>query len=420
MREPNLSLDSFHVVPSNSRCRIAIVGFGTVGSAVARRLVGHDVGHDVGPDIGIESAAHGAPFKQLELTHICDRRADEKRRAYAGAEVAWTTRIADILSSDADIVVETVGGLEPATDWIREALLCGKSVVTANKQVIARHGAMLLTLAARQGRQLRFEAAVGGAMPIVRAISDGLAGDRILRMVGILNGTTNAVLSRMEAIGCSLQEAVANAQARGYAEADASLDLDGDDARAKLAILCALAFGLRVDPTSIAARSASAIGAAELWAARMRGGTIRQLAYADYNYARSVLTAWVAPVVVPRSSLFARTAGPQNAAIITGAYSGNVAITGAGAGGDATAVAVLSDLLAIARDRAAVVPAPLLSSPKIIAGFDAAEDLVGRLGRSEDRPLHDRRVGAGLQAGPKTGETVGAGHHAGLNHAEAV
>jgi homoserine dehydrogenase len=329
----------------SSRCRVALLGFGTVGSAVARRLTAPD----------------GAP-SNIQLTHIVDRRFVEKRATLRADGITWTTSVDEALQSDADVIVEAIGGVEPATGWIRAALLAGKSVVTSNKQVVARHGASLLTLAARQGRQLRFEAAVGGAMPIVRAIGEGLAGDRITRLVAILNGTTNAVLSQMEATGCPLDAAVRDARARGYAEADPSADLDGHDARAKLAILCALAFGLRVDPAQIEMRSSASIAAADFARARQHGATIRQIAYADYDRAASALTAWVAPVEVDASSIFARTKGPQNAALITGAHSGETGIFGAGAGGDATAVAVLGDIAAIARDRAAIVPAPRLTS----------------------------------------------------------
>jgi homoserine dehydrogenase len=336
---------------SRTRCRIAILGFGTVGSAVARRLTGAD-----------------AP-PGLELTHIFDRRAAQKEHAlHASTPVVWTSDIDRVLTSDADVVVEAIGGVEPAADWIHAALATGKSVVTANKQVIARHGAALARFASRQGRQLRFEAAVGGAMPIVRAIGEGLTGDRITRIVAILNGTTNFVLSRMETVGCSLEDALADARRRGYAEADPTEDLECLDARAKLAILCGLAFGLRVDPESIPTRSAASITAADFDRVRRRdGGTIRQLAHAEYDYATSVLTSWVAPSCVPRDSVFARTTGAQNAAIITGAHAGDIGIFGAGAGGDATAVAIISDILAIARDRAAIVPAPVLRSDFTIA-----------------------------------------------------
>jgi len=345
MRE-RVTADPFPFDPFSSPCcRVALLGFGTVGSAVARRL---SLDADRTPAV--------------RLTHVLDRRADEKRGRTPLAGVVWTTEIADVLQSDADVVVEAIGGVEPAVAWIRAALACGKSVVTANKQAIAQHGAALLALAARQGRQLRFEAAVGGAMPIVRALGDGLAGDRITRIDAILNGTTNAVLSLIEETGCSIDGAIREAQARGYAEADPSADLDGDDARAKLAILCALAFGLRVDPSQIPARSAASIDGGDVERARARGAAIRQIAHADFDRATSTLTAWVAPIEVPRGSIFGRATGAQNAAIVAGEHSGETGIFGVGAGGDATAVAILSDIAAIARDKAAVVPAPILDS----------------------------------------------------------
>jgi homoserine dehydrogenase len=339
----------------SSRCRIALLGFGTVGSAVAARLTG----------------AHAdASLRALHLTHIFDRRADEKRQALAVSGVRWTSRIDDILQSDADVIVEAIGGVEPAGDWVRDALLAGKSVVTANKQLIARHGAWLLTLAARQGRQLRFEAAVGGAMPLVRAIGDGLSGDRITRIVAILNGTTNDVLSRMEMSGGSLDSALAEARARGYAEADPSADLDGSDARAKLSILCALAFGLYVDPAQIATRTSGSITARDVERAAAAGAVLRQIAHAEYDRAQTTLTAWVAPTILPRDSFLARITGVQNAALITSEHSGEIGIFGAGAGGAATAVAVLSDIVAIAKDRSAVIPPPTLTTNFSIRGLE--------------------------------------------------
>ena len=351
----SLSLNPFHVsCITPAPCRIAILGFGTVGSALARRL------------------AAGAG-RGLQLTHICDRRAREKRTRWTlqsgAADAIWTDRFDDLLASDVDVIVESIGGIEPASEWIRAALAAGKSVVTANKQVIASDGPALLALAARQGRQLRFEAAVGGAMPIVRALGEGLAGDCLTRIVAILNGTTNAVLSRMESAGCSFDSALADARARGYAEADPSMDVDGLDARAKLAILCTQAFGLRVHPEAIETRSARSITPADVGRARRAGGSVRQLAYAAYDYASRTLTAWVAPRLVPRDSLFARTTGARNAAVISGAFAGDVEISGTGAGGDATAVAILGDILTIARDRAAIVAAPALSVPRNIRGF---------------------------------------------------
>jgi homoserine dehydrogenase len=357
---------------SSRPCRVALLGFGTVGSAVARRLTG----------------AHRVPG--VVLTHVFSRfakgfsdfsRFSGSPRFPGGSGFAevnlvnrlfFTSRIDDILTSDADVVVEAIGGVDPAAEWIRRALAAGKSVVTCNKQVIAHCGPELLTLASRQGRQLRFEGAVGGAMPIVGAVSGGLAGDRLRRIVAILNGTTNFVLSRIEALGCSVKEALAEARVRGFAEADAAADLDGIDARAKLSILCALGFGLRVEPSAIETRSVEGLTARDLVDARRRGGAMRQVAHAAYDEPRGALTAWVAPVFVPRESLFARTTGIENAAIVSGEYAGDVQLIGAGAGGDVTAVAIISDLVAIARDRSAIVPAPALSRPKTIHGISHA------------------------------------------------
>jgi homoserine dehydrogenase len=356
MREDSLSVNSFQTSGSSpTRCRIGLLGCGTVGSAVARRLAG---------------AAAGA----LDLTHVFDRRAAFKRDAFAPLpssrpSIVWTSRIDDLLASDVDIIVEALGGVDDAVMWMEAALLAGKSVVTSNKQAVAHHGPALQKLAARQGRQIRFEAAVGGAMPIVRTLAESLAGDCVTRIAAILNGTTNAVLSRMEAQRCSIEEALADARARGYAEADPADDLDGVDAAAKLAILCALAFGLRVAPGEIETRSSAGTTAADVEQASRRGETIRQLACASYDPLRDELTAWVAPAAVPRESWFARTTGPQNAAVISGAFAGDIRLCGTGAGGDATAVAVIGDLLAIARDRSAIVPAPVLSRPNRIIGL---------------------------------------------------
>jgi homoserine dehydrogenase len=340
--------------PRSARCRVGILGFGTIGSAIARRLTAPDTPPG------------------LQLSHICDRRAREKRARepeFDEAGVAWLDRFEDLVSSDADIIVEAVGVAEPAADHVRGALLAGKSVVTANRQVMAHHGPALLTLAERQGRQLRFEAAVGGAMPIVRAIGDGLAGERLVKIEAILNGAANAVLSAMDETGCAMDAAVAEACARGYAEADPSIDLDGVDAAAKLAILCALGFQLRVPPGRIETRTTAHLQPSDFHEARNRQGTIRQIAHAAFDRDRALLVAWVAPRFVPLSSPFARVTGPQNAAILSGAHAGVVTLTGQGAGAEATAVAAIADLVAISRDRAAIVPAPILIDPAEIRGF---------------------------------------------------
>jgi len=335
------------------RCHVGILGLGTVGTAVARRLTGPD------------SIPH------LQLTHLCDRRARDKqaRQPETLARLAWTDRFDDLLASDIDIIIESIPGSEPAVDYVRAALLAGKSVVTSNKAVIAHQGPALLSLAERQGRQLRFEGAVGGAMPIVRALGDGMAGDHVVRVDAILNGTSNVVLSKIESTGCAIEDAIAEACAAGFAESDPSEDLDGVDAAAKLSILCALAFNLRVPPASIDTRSTASIGATEFAKAKLRGGTIRQVAHAAFNREHGRLEAWVAPVFVKQGTLFSTIYGPSNAAIISCAYAGDIVLSGQGAGGDASAVAIIADVLAIARDRAAIVPAPRLVPARDIQGL---------------------------------------------------
>jgi homoserine dehydrogenase len=349
-----MGLNSFQTSGSSPtpRCQVALLGFGPLGSALARRLTGPD-----------------SPLG-LQLTHICDRRAREKRTREPDAIGAlnWTDRFDDLLTGEAHIIIEAVSGAEPAADYVRAALLAGKSVVTVNKQVIAHHGPALLTLAERQGRQLRYEGAVGGAMPVVRALTDGLAGERIVRIDAVLNGTSNAVLSHMEAAGCGIDEAIAHACALGYADADPTADLEGVDAAAKLAILCGIGLGLRVLPARIDTRTTLRVTAADFRDARERGATLRQIAHAERDD-NGVLTAWVAPRVVSGSSLFARITGAENAAVLRGRYAGDISLTGAGTGADALAVAVLSDLVAIARDRAAIVPAPIVVDPTAVRGL---------------------------------------------------
>ncbi len=335
------------------RCRVGILGLNAVGSAVARRLTGPD------------------RVPHLHLTHIFDRRARDKqtRQTESLGQLTWTDRFDDLLASDIDIVIETIPASEPAVDYIRAALLAGKSAVTANRQVMAHQGQALLGLAERQGRQLRYEAAVGGAMPIVRTLGDALAGDHVLRIDAILNATSNVVLSKMESTGCPIDEAIAEACALGIAESDPATDLDGVDAAAKLAILCALGFGVKVAPSDIDTRTTMRVGSREFSEARLRAGTIRQVAHAAFDRQRRVLEAWVAPMIVPQGSVFGTASGPWNAAVISCAYAGEITMTGQGAGGDVSAMAIVGDLLAIARDRAAIVPSPRLVAPAGITGF---------------------------------------------------
>src|SRR5271166_4966362 len=216
-------------------CRVALFGFGTVGQAVAKILCEGD--------------------GSLRLTHICNRNVERKKQPWVPSDVIWTDDVQSVLNSDVQIVIELIGGVTTADEIVRGALQAGKSVVTANKQLIARKGPDLLQLAAKHGCQLEFGASVAGGVPVLPALRTGLSGDRLHGIAGILNGTCNYILSRIETGRIPFSEALEEAQARGYAEADASEDLDGGDARAKLAILALAGLQVRVSPQDIRART---------------------------------------------------------------------------------------------------------------------------------------------------------------------
>ena len=306
--------------------RIAIFGFGTVGSSVARILM--------------ESKPKG-----LELTHVFNRNVARKRVDWTPAETVWLEDADAALASDADVIVELAGGLDPAGRWVRAALEKGKSVVTANKKLIAYHGVELERLAAARGGHLKYGAAVAGGIPVIPGLEQGLAGDRITRMEGILNGTCNFILSRMEA-GAEYATVLATAQSKGYAEADPTEDVGGFDARAKLAILMRLALRVVVDPEEIVPESITSITAVDFSYARDLNCTIRQVARAEER--DGMVAATVGPMLVDQRSPLAWSRGTENMVILSGRYGGDVVFSGHGAGGHPTAVAVVSDLMALA------------------------------------------------------------------------
>ena len=315
--------------------RVAIFGFGTVGSSVARILV--------------DSKPAG-----LELTHVFNRGVERKRVDWAGSQVVWTEDLDTVLNSDADVIVELAGGLDPAGTWVRRALEAGKSVVTANKKLIAFHGVELERLAAAKGGHLKYGAAVAGGIPVIPGLEQGLAGDRIERIEGILNGTCNFILSKMEE-GAEFATVLATAQAKGYAEADPTEDVGGFDARAKLAILMRLALRVEVDPEEIVPRSITSISAVDFSYAQYLGCTIRQVSRAEK--ANGTVAATVGPMLVDQRSPMAWSRGTENMVIVSGHYGGNVVFSGHGAGGHPTAVAVVSDLIALAhRSRPVEIP----------------------------------------------------------------
>src|SRR5271154_5094195 len=280
-------------------CNVALIGFGTVGSSVARILAERSNTH-------------------LRLTHVLNRNVARKKVDWLPTTIKWTESIDHILASDADIVVEVMGGLQPSEDWIRRALLSGKSVVTANKQLIARHGPELISLARQMKQQIEFGASVAGGVPVISGLQEGLAGDELFKIRGILNGTCNYILSQIETNGIPFATALREAQKLGFAEANPTEDIEGLDARAKLAILARVGLHCNVRPESIMARSISAIDAVDFEYANQLGCTIRQISWAELK--GDNLFAAVQPPLVELSSPLARVEGSQNLVIATGTY----------------------------------------------------------------------------------------------------
>jgi homoserine dehydrogenase len=316
--------------------KVALLGFGTVGSSVARVLA----------DLKLPG---------IELTHIYNRDVARKRTSdaarYVPSSVIWTENFDDIINSRANIVVELVGGLVPAETWLRKCFAAGKSVVTANKQLIAYRGASLAREAAKNKIQLVHGATVAGGVPVIAGMLQGLSGDRITRISGIVNGTCNYILSRMES-GASYSAVLADAQALGYAEANPSADVDGFDARAKLCILSRIAMHAELNPDDVATQSISAVEAIDFAYAKELRCTIRQVSRAQLE--GKLVHARVAPMLVPLTSPIAWSHGTQNMVVTSGKFGGDVVFSGHGAGGEPTAVAVVSDIIAVAQHSVAV------------------------------------------------------------------
>ncbi|MGA7295206.1 MAG: homoserine dehydrogenase [Terriglobales bacterium] len=319
-------------------CNVALIGFGTVGSSVAKILCERSNTH-------------------LRLTHVLNRNVARKKVDWLPSSVQWTETIEDILSPEVDIVVEVMGGLQPTENWIRRALESGKSVVTANKQLIAHSGPELISLARRVNQQIQFGASVAGGVPVISGLHEGLAGDELFKIRGILNGTCNYILSQIEANGVPFATALREAQKLGFAEAEPTEDIEGLDARAKLTILARVGLHCNITPDSIVARSIAKIETVDFEYAHQLGCTIRQISWAELtkdSKAESkgdTLFAAVQPALVELSSPLARVEGSQNLVMATGTYGGQTVFGGYGAGGHPTAVAVVSDILSISRSR---------------------------------------------------------------------
>lgn len=333
--------------------KVALLGCGVVGTQVARRLLEH----------ADELAARvGTP---LELVGIAVRDATAPREGITGTPLAGLlTDDAVALVDRADVVVEVMGGIEPARTLILRAIEGGASVVTANKALLAQDGPTLYKAADSAGVDLYFEAAVAGAIPIVRPVRESLAGDQVQRVLGIVNGTTNYVLDRMATEGLELEQAVKEAQALGYAEADPTADVEGYDAAAKAAILASLAFHTRVSIDDVAREGISAVTAADVLWARRTGHTIKLLAIAERNTSDGVtgIQVSVHPTLVPDAHPLAGVRGAFNAVFVEAEAAGQLMFYGRGAGGAPTSSAVLGDLVSVARHRVLGGRGPVESS----------------------------------------------------------
>ena len=315
--------------------RVALLGAGSVGSQVARLLLEH------GDELASRAGAG------LELVGIAVRDVDAERDVDLPAEL-FTTDAASLILG-ADIVVELIGGIEPARTLVLQALQSGADVVTGNKALLATHGPELFAAAEQVGAQLYYEAAVAGAIPIIRPLHDSLAGDRIVRIMGIVNGTTNFILDLMDRKGSTFEDALATATELGYAEADPTADVEGYDAAAKAAILASLAFHTRVTIDDVSREGITSVTAEDVAWARQTGHVIKLLAICEASEAG--VSARVHPALVPEQHPLAGVRGAFNAVFVEAEAAGELMFYGRGAGGAPTASAVLGDVVSVARHR---------------------------------------------------------------------
>lgn len=327
--------------------RVALLGCGVVGSQVAR-LLGEQAA-----DLAVRIGA------RLELAGIAVRRLAHPR---PGIDPALLTTDAMDLATrpDVDIVVEVIGGIEPARALLLAAMKTGKSVVTANKVLLAEHGEEIHAASRACGADLYYEASVAGAIPLLRPLRESLAGDTVHRVLGIVNGTTNFILDRMDTSGADFGESLEEAQALGYAEPDPTADVEGFDAAAKAAILAGLAFHTRVTAADVHREGITEVTAADIASAKALGRIVKLLAICERSGAGVAVR--VHPAMIPRSHPLAAVGGAYNAVFVEARSAGRLMFYGAGAGGTPTASAVLGDVVAVARNRLAGTRGPELST----------------------------------------------------------
>jgi homoserine dehydrogenase len=316
--------------------RIALIGAGTVGSKVASLML------EQSEDL---EARSGAP---LVLVGVGVKDANKQRPGIPKELI--TSDVSSLLTKDIDILVEVMGGIEPARTHILDAMSRGISVVTANKELLARDGATLAAAAEKNNVDLYYEASVAGAIPLLRPLRESLVGDRVKKVLGIVNGTTNYILTKMDETGASFEDALAEAQKLGYAEANPSADIDGHDAAAKAAIVAQLAFHTRVTIDDVYCEGISKVSAKDVKAAKEMGFVIKLLAIAERLDEESIVVR-VHPAMIPRSHPLASVREAFNAVFVEAESAGSLMFYGRGAGGAPTASAVLGDLVAVARNR---------------------------------------------------------------------
>ncbi len=321
--------------------KVAVLGCGSVGSQVVRLLL------EQADDL---EARVGAP---VELVGVGVRRLDAPRE-FEVPEGLLTTDVAALVArEDVNLVVEVIGGIEPARSLILSALDNGASVVTANKALLAEDGPTLFEAAEKAGRDLYYEAAVAGAIPILRPLRESLAGDRVTRVLGIVNGTTNFLLDKMDTSGAGFTEALEEAQELGYAEADPTADVEGFDAAAKAAILASLAFHSRVTAADVHREGIAEVTAADVMSANDMGSVVKLLAICELRQVNDegeeAVSVRVHPAMIPSSHPLASVRGAYNAVFVESEAAGQLMFYGPGAGGAPTASAVMGDLVTVAR-----------------------------------------------------------------------
>jgi homoserine dehydrogenase len=317
--------------------RVGLLGCGNVGAAVIRLL------HDHAGEIALRSGC------RLEVTRVAVRDLDRVRDVPLDAAAFTTDGVAIVDDPDIDVVCELLGGIEPARALLLRAFAAGKPVVTANKELVANHGRELFDAADSRGLDLYFEASVAGGIPLIRPLKESLAGERIRRILGIVNGTTNYILTQMSEHGSSFDDALTEAQRLGYAEADPTADVEGHDAAAKCAILASIAFNARVVADDVFREGIAAVTPQDIADARRMGYVVKLLAIAELQ--GDAITARVHPAMVPSAHPLASVRDAFNAVFIEGEKVGQLMFYGRGAGGDPTAVSVVGDLVSVARHR---------------------------------------------------------------------